>query len=290
MTTGEMATSAQRGSVCRVKLTGGLGNQFFQYAAAAAIASRTDADIEIDDSFYRRHHKRHRALEITDFPISGRLIKDQRSSFLRGLKSSWDSIAGNGLKAYREPHLHFDTGSLKLQAPISIQGYFQSERYFQAIAPSIRQQFRVPRPMNPKVLAIGDKLHEAATLHIRRGDYVLSEKNRSIYAQCTLEYYRTAVECLPSDVPVYVLSDDMDWVRRNFKIPQRLTFPESETAMEDLWLMTQARHHVIANSTFSWWGAWLADATDGLKIAPRKWFCDDAINDLDLVPAHWLRL
>jgi hypothetical protein len=290
MTTGEMEPATERRAVCRVILTGGLGNQFFQYAAAAAIASRSESDIEIDDSFYQRRHQRHRTLEITQFPISGRLRRDRQPTFLQAMKSSWGRFAGNDLKSYREPHLHFDEGTLSLQAPISIQGYFQSERYFQAIAPSIREQFRVPRPMNPKVLAIGDQLHEAATLHIRRGDYVSSEKNRSIYAQCTLDYYRAAVERLPSDVPVYVLSDDMDWVRRNFKIPHRLNFPESETALEDLWLMTQARHHVIANSTFSWWGAWLAKATDGIKIAPRKWFCDETINDIDLVPPHWLRL
>lgn len=282
--------SVNQRNVCRVVLSGGLGNQMFQYAAAAAVAARTNADVEIDSSFYQKRHRRHRSLELTAFPITGRIAEGRSSTFLGALKSRLRFPAGDSKAHYHEPHFHFDRGSLDLRAPVSMQGYFQSEKYFESISVDIRKQFRVPQPADPRIRDLKRLLEEACSLHVRRGDYVSKPKNRGIYAECTLQYYRDAIDRLPSGIPIFVFSDDPDWVRQNLNLGRELLFPEANSAMEDLWLMTQARHHVIANSTFSWWGAWLSRDGDGITIAPRQWFCDSAMNDADLIPEPWIRV
>ena len=130
-------------------------------------------------------------------------------------------------------------------------------------------------------------------LHVRRGDYVTNPKNASTFAVCGMDYYARALALLPPAAEVFVFSDDMEWTREH--LPRRpgnrpLVFVDDgsrRSGRADLWLMAQARHHVMANSSLSWWGAWLSASADGLKVAPARWFMDPAMDDRDLVPAAW---
>tara|TARA_R110002049_G_scaffold46487_1_gene135142 strand:- start:88475 stop:89326 length:852 start_codon:yes stop_codon:yes gene_type:complete len=270
-----------------VKLSGGLGNQLFQYAAARALALRSDARLILDTTFYRS--RRHRDLELDAFPIQadGVLSSGTLSKLVRKFVAKSDG--------YREPHFHFDPQLTQLNPPVVLDGYFQSERYFNDQAPTIRGDLRCPEPVDDQIRQLGQRIRDsgATSLHVRRGDYVTNKNASGTFCTCTMDYYRNAMERIPGDDPVYVFSDDLAWAKENLPPVKNLIFAESDRArrgLDDLWLMTHARNHIIANSTFSWWGAWLADSQDGLTIAPVHWFVDESTNDRDLIPAHWIRV
>lgn len=277
---------------CLLKVSGGLGNQLFQYAAGRTLASRNSARLVLDVSFYDKG--RHRTFELDQFPIQAD-IKHRPSGM------TWMARTNQLLQSivrrepiYREPHFQFDPHFENVRPPITLIGYFQTYRYFEKNEQQIREELRVPEPSDVETLRLRRQLSDQnyAVLHIRRGDYVSSAKASRIYAQCPLDYYQAAMERLPASNPVLVLSDDLQWAREHLSAVRPLVFPEGNLdrpGLADLWLMAKAKHHIIANSSFSWWGAWLA-GKDGLKIAPRKWFHDSSVNDQDLIPENWIRI
>ncbi|MCU0721503.1 MAG: alpha-1,2-fucosyltransferase, partial [Pirellula sp.] len=112
------------------------------------------------------------------------------------------------------------------------------------------------------------------------------------FAECTVDYYQRALDYLPANCSVFVFSDDILWAKQNLNLGKTAVFIGDGTprsGIEDLKLMSLGHHHVIANSTFSWWGAWLAGPNKGLTIAPARWFVDEAIVDSDLFPDDWIR-
>ncbi len=285
-----VASGAQ--PICVLKVSGGLGNQLFQYAAGRSLAFKTNSRLVLDVSFYDKG--RHRTFELDQFPIQAEVQRRSVSMtwMSRGLQLVESVIRRD--RIYREPHFHFDPHFENIQPPVSLTGYFQTYRYFEGIEQQIREELRVPEPSDPETLQLSQKMSDQnyAVLHIRRGDYISSSKASRIYAQCTLDYYQAAMERLPTSNPVLVLSDDLPWARENLPAIRPLVFPEAKTdrpGLADLWLMARATHHIIANSSFSWWGAWLA-VKGGLKIAPRRWFHDPTMNDTDLTPEDWIRI
>ena len=287
-----MRVAASTQPTCVLKVSGGLGNQLFQYAAGRALAFKTNSRLVLDVSFYDKG--RHRTFELDQFPIQAEI--QRRTSGMawmsRGIQLMQSVIRRE--RIYREPHFHFDPHFEAIQPPVTLTGYFQTYRYFEGIEQQIREELTVPDPSDPETLQLSEKLSDQnyAVLHIRRGDYVSSAKASRIYAQCTLDYYQAAMEQLPTSSPVLVLSDDLPWARENLPAIRPLVFPEAKTdrpGLADLWLMARAKHHIIANSSFSWWGAWLAEK-GGLKIAPRRWFHDPTAIDTDLTPKDWIRI
>jgi hypothetical protein len=114
------------------------------------------------------------------------------------------------------------------------------------------------------------------------------------HGTCSVDYYRDAMGQLPGNGPVFVFSDDIDWARANLPDVRRLVFVGEggapRSGLADLWLMTLAQHHLVANSSFSWWGAWLAEPGRGTTFAPARWFADTALDDADMVPPEWIRV
>jgi Glycosyl transferase family 11 len=284
-----MNSAEQKRATCTVKLSGGLGNQMFQYAAGRALSLRTQSDLVIDTSFYERKRKRFRALELARFPIAGKFVTTKSPLPMFDRLKAMLGRQTRSQHRYREPHFHFDETFLRLRAPVTIEGYFQSERYFQEYARTIREELVIPQPTDPSVMHTGQQIADGAatSLHIRRGDYVTDKKASDVYEQ------------IPSTAPVYVFSDDIAWAKKNLRDVKPLVFPDDGTcrsALDDLWLMSQASNHIIANSTFSWWGAWLAGTNvlggtrQGVTIAPARWFKAPDMVDVDLIPQQWLRL
>ena len=277
------------GAAVTVEITGGLGNQMFQYAAARSLALRLDAPLRLDLGFYRAG--RHRTFELDRLAVPPALLREAPASRLARLAGR---LLGQGGASYEEPHFHYDPAFAALSAPVRLKGYFQSPRYFEAHADTIRSELMPPAASDAESRDLAAVLSaaESVALHIRRGDYVTSAKAQAIYAQCTLGYYAEALSRLPGDGPVVVFSDDIAWARANLSSPRRLVFAGEKAprdGLADLHLMTRARHHVIANSSFSWWGAWLA-GEDGVTIAPDRWFNDPAVRDGDLFPPRWQRI
>lgn len=293
------ATPVATQPVCTVRISGGLGNQLFQYAAGRSLAARTGARLQLDTSFYDRG--RHRSFALDRFPIDADIAASSVHSgsvllrTLRGLRTALNRLPARSAVSYREPHFHFDPRFEDLTPPVVLDGYFQSWRYFAACEGTIRDELQVPIPEDPESQRLAERVRipHSIGLHIRRGDYVTNPRAAKVYAQCSVSYYREAIQRLPGDGPVLVLSDDLDWAKANLRADRILLFPESaddRSPFADLWLLTQCHHQVIANSSFSWWGAWLANRDGSRKVAPRQWFRDSDTDDSDLVPPEWLRI
>jgi hypothetical protein len=131
---------------------------------------------------------------------------------------------------------------------------------------------------------------------VRRGDYVTSPKTNSVHGTCSLEYYYDSfnlIEKQHKNSHYFIFSDDIEWCKQNLEFIKNKTFIElsaNERDHEEMYLMSQCKHNIIANSSFSWWGAWLNQNPDKMVIAPKKWFHDQQINTNDLIPDTWIRI
>lgn len=168
-------------------------------------------------------------------------------------------------------------------------GYWQSEQYFSRFAASIRSDFTFRQPLSGRNAVLAERISacSAVSLHVRRGDYVSDPKNLGKHGVCSLDYYRDAIRAISrqvKDPAFFVFSDDMDWVRNNLDIGAACHFVDHNTGPEsfnDMRLMSLCRHHVMANSSFSWWGAWLSPFEDKQVIAPKRWFVSRDDNPAD---------
>lgn len=284
-----------------VRIAGGLGNQMFQYAAARALALRLGVPLTLDVSFYDQ--RRHRAYGLDAFPLAPHRERGRPGGgrWSRLVASLGRRLQDHGVRLYREPHVHVDEAFFTLQAPVHLEGHFQSARYFESAADAVRAELAPPQPDDALSQHVARAMAEgpSASLHVRRGDYVSNPKNRAVFGVCDEAYFQAALAHLPEDCTVFVFSDDMVWSRAHLPRLRRLEFVDDgypREALADLWLMSRARHHVIANSSLSWWGAWLADRgagrgdADRITIAPKRWFVHPAYDDRDIVPPGWLRL
>jgi len=240
---------------------GRLGNQMFQYAATKGIAIAHGQDFCIPPSPEKNEWSDHRL----------------RSTF----KLDEDiTFAYNeyGL-LWTERQFNFDQELLDGEIPDSVDllGYFQSEKYFKHIEDQIRADFT----FNQEFELPAD---EYVTMHVRRGDYVGSQTHHPVI---DIGYYHKALDVMGSDLPVVVISVDIPWCRGQFD-PDSI-FMEDTTDIQDLYTMTKATHNIIANSSFSWWGAWLNNSPDKVVVAPEMWFGPAlAHHDLrDLRPEEW---
>ena len=256
----------------RLGKNGRFGNQMFQYAALKGIAKNNNYDFCIpsgpktEEDFYdeENQHKLFIAFEMPD-------VKEV------------DNFSRNYLQ---ESTYKFDKNLYEnCQDNISLDGFFQTEKYFKHIEDEIRKDFTFKKDwLEPCKECFGDD--EYIGLHIRRTDYV---QKQSYHPLCTLDYYERALKKLPN-IPVIIVSDDPEWCGNQelFK-PDRFLISDSGNNIVDMCILSLCKYHVIANSSFSWWGAWLAESEK--VIAPKIWFGSQAnLDDSDLVPQHWERI
>lgn len=298
----------------RVILRGGLGNQLFQYAAGRALAVKNSAELVLDLSWFDYVTAMDagavtpRTYALHSFDIHASIYRPVLSGAPSGsLGGKWlprlTRLVERGrrrlraLPIYLEQGFDFDPAVLKLFAPIEINGYWQSYKYFESIAPIIRAEISIPGEMTAEGQRILKSMagEESICVHIRRGDYVSNAAAAGLHGVCSDDYYQRAITVAAKGLSLprcYVFSDDVDWVRRNFRVPLPMVVVDisgPEQAHVDLWLMAACKHFVIANSSLSWWGAWLGAAPDKRVIAPVKWFIDISRNTQDLLPSTWLR-
>ena len=197
----------------------------------------------------------------------------------------------------QEPHYHFSADFFKIKKDAYLQGYWQSEKYFYDIRDILLNELTLkfdPDRDNKKHLK--DIINsESVSIHVRRGDYVKNPHTRAYHGICSLDYYKRALKKIGSLVEnpkYYVFSDDPDWTKENLKIKGKVVFiiNNSNKEYEDLRLMRACKHNIIANSTFSWWGAWLGEYKNKIVIAPEKWFLTKENNYKDIVPDRWLKI
>jgi len=290
------------------RLIGGLGNQMFQYAAGRALALRIKASLKLDLSGFSADPKRRyeldcfpiRAVAATDIDLQrcGAIPGEQPKLMTRALRRLGVHVPTSKVSMYRERHFHFDDNLATLRAPVYLDGFWQSERYFVEVAQTVRREFTPTQPFDANNRAFADRISavKALSLHVRRGDYVDEQGTNRFHGTCSLAYYQRAVEYVSAriaEVHLFVFSDDQRWARENLQFDFPTTFVDANTpdcGFLDMQLMCRCHHHILANSSFSWWGAWLNPSLEKIVIAPARWFNAAGIDTRDLIPKQWVRL
>jgi len=281
-----------------IRLKGGLGNQMFQYAAAKSLAALHDTEVAIDKNwFYSQKDSIPRNYELSCFDnISPKFSSGSENFFL---KRKWEYLKLNKFKKfYVEPTGgDFDEKFFNLPSDIHLEGYFQSEKYFEQNEKIIRNEFSfdaISSNDNEEMLRkIRDT--ESVSIHVRRGDYVSNSKTNKKHGVCHPDYYSRAIAHIEQNVekPVFfVFSDDMEWTKNNLKIDQLkfyIDYNKGKGSFEDMRLMSKCRHNIIANSSFSWWGAWLNNNSEKIVLTPKRWFNIER-STKDLIPNTWIQL
>jgi len=286
---------------------GGLGNQMFQYAAGRALSLASQQPLLLDTSDFA-DYKLHQGFElqrIFDCPIVIASKEDMQSvlgcwqanvGIRRRLASPrWSALRRRSFVV--EPHFQYWEGIQHIPQSAYLVGYWQSERYFQDISDIIRADFTFKLPFNTENIELAEQISQvnAVSLHIRRGDYVQNPITNAVHGLCSLDYYQAAIQALAKSVEqphFFVFSDDIEWVKANLVLAfpcQYINHNQGTESYNDMRLMSLCQHHIIANSSFSWWGAWLNPSPNKIVIAPKRWFADDK-NVSDLLPETWIKL
>lgn len=286
-----------------VKIQGGLGNQLFQYAFASQLAMRSKTGFKLDVTFYEKNPSR--KYELCHFGITGPIASVEEINAFKtpasfGLILLKNKILQKKKRVVTESGLRFNPSYLKPVKSGIINGYWQSEKYFMDIAEKIKTEFTLLYPPTGENLSLlqAIKSGNSISVHVRRGDYDSDSSANQIHGTCSIDYYHKAAELIAQQVqnPIfYIFSDDMAWVRNYLKFKYQVCYVEindSHTAFEDLRLMQHCHHHIIANSTFSWWGAWLNPKKNKIVVAPKRWFNDEEMERqaTDILPDNWIRL
>jgi hypothetical protein len=280
------------------RIYAGMGNQMFQYAAGRALALRSGSSFQLDcrhlqtsgsPPFGLSHFNVQRAL------VSGTLPPQRKGQRIRHY--FWRKLRLSP-RLVEEKRPGFDERLLAPLTDVFLDGYWQSERYFADAADTIREDFEFTTPPDSENADHLERIRAvpAISLHIRRGDYLRPEI-QALFGAPTARYYFDAVELIASKMAVepviYVFSDEPEWVSENLllRFERRVMAHNGpDKNYEDMRLMSACRHHVIANSSFSWWGAWLNPSPDKIVVAPKRWFVDMTIDNPDITPSSWLRL
>lgn len=287
------------------RMNGGLGNQLFQYAAGCALADRLGVPLKVDISEFETY--RLRRFELDKFTIKAGIATYEELKGIVINPSRFQRIYGRlaiSLRfdfnriAFRQRKFGYDDIFEKICYPVYLNGYWQSEKYFKSAEGKLRREFCMANNLGETSQKVLDEIKQGSSvsLHIRRGDYITNSAAAAIHGVCSLDYYYSAICHISAHVQnphFFVFSDDQQWAKDNLKISYPVQFVEAngpDRSIEDLWLMKSCSHHIIANSSFSWWAAWLNNRQDKIVIAPRIWFLDRKIDTGDLIPEQWHRI
>lgn len=287
-------------------IIGGLGNQMFQYAAGRSRSLelgvplllhvsdfadyglhqgfQLDQVFDCDFQFAKESDVR-RFLGWRGYPLSRRVLRRKAAKVLRGEKF------------VVEPGFDYWAGIASAAKDCYLAGYWQSEKYFLNVEGVIRRDFSFKTPLAGLNAEWATRIASstAVSLHVRRGDYVANPKALAVHGLCSPDYYHSAVDRIAQELPsseFFIFSDDIPWVRKHLRITWPCHYIDNNkgaASHNDMHLMSLCRHHIIANSSFSWWGAWLNPRTDKKVIAPKRWFADGRPVH-DLIPAGWVTL
>lgn len=291
-----------------VRLTGGIGNQMFQYAAARRAAFVNNASLKMDlGGFDDPGQGTKRSYELDAFLISGKtalptevaaLKYYRQNPFIRRLPIFFKKRIFHYNKTHIiEKHYDFDPEILSLKGNVYLDGYWQSDKYFKDIETLLRTEFSFRYEPGGQNLHYTDLIQasESISLHVRRGDYVSSTKTNAFHGVCSIEYYREAINRIKTQIsaPVFfVFSDDIEWAKSNLPLSHGAYFVDcngTDHGYEDMRLMSLCKHHIIANSSFSWWGAWLSTNPGKIVFAPQRWF-SATLETKDNIPELWVRI
>jgi len=298
-------------------LKGGLGNQMFQYAAGLALAEHHRTVLKLDVSWFGTdpQYEAHNRYALSCLNITEQFATTEEIEGLRGVQLTrterWSVALARRLRLYRYANRQVASGNLHSPPTFAfypeffaqpnstyLNGMFQSERFFAPVADLLRLHFSFRYPAQPEVAALAARIRSgpSAALHFRRGDYARNPNFAREIGVLGPGYYARAVKQLRErspDAKLYIFSDDVEAVAREFTPAGPHEFVRGVQpwhAYDKIRLMSLCDHIAIANSTFSWWAAWLNPSPTKLVLAPEPWFARSPHDTADLVPPSWVRL
>lgn len=292
------------------RLSGGMGNQLFQYALGRVLAIKNNTTLGLDmhellDRTNRPGNFVFRNYDLDLFNIEAVIVSQQEVPFWY---RSWKVPGMTFLNPYinkirrmvikndgKERGFGYQPGVLALGPDAYLDGYWQSHKYFESVADTIRKDFTLKQSLPAHIQRVQTEIQSkrSVCVHVRRGDYVGNSFHEVVFK----DYYYQALDVLESKTTIdhiYVFSDDIAWCKDNLAFLHPVTFVDDvyagERASGHFALMGSCTHFVIPNSSFAWWAAWLGEAADKVVIAPKQWFADTSIDTRDRIPEAWIRI
>lgn len=271
------------------KIIGGLGNQMFQYAAGRSLALANGIQLKLDISGFSTYAL-HNGYELDLFHIDAKIATPEEVFMLAGSQSRIPQFIRRKLRLTKSSHI-LEAGKalgpsfFEIKAPAYLEGYWQSYEYLEPFESQIRRDFTFKGALVGRNLETAERItnSNAVSVHIRRGDYVTNQTFAKLHGFVGIDYYSSAIQRIREEVSsptFFIFSDDLDWARANLGLGEDAVFVSHNTgrsSFEDMRLMSMCNHNIIANSSFSWWGAWLNGNRGKIVIAPRKWFADRSV-------------
>lgn len=293
-----------------VALTGGLGNQMFVYAFCVGLRQRGEKTVLFvprnrnSKGYGHQGYELDKLFEIQEFDgwksrILSRCLK-QYSNFIRlfpaQFKLSLFKYVGVEVVKVPENFIFYPSVFEFTHKHQLFMGTWQSERFFDGAVSFVRQSFQFKQTLLSALtveLSKAMQSQNSVSIHIRRGDYLSNQYADGFVGVCTDQYYWAAIDYLQTKIGslhYYIFTDDKEWVKENFRLDNAIYVQHNtgSDSWQDMYLMSQCKHNIIANSSFSWWGAWLNSSPDKIVIAPKKWW--NSFDNDDVVPIEWIRL
>jgi hypothetical protein len=282
-----------------IRLLGGLGNQMFQYAAGRSLAMENNCELRLDLTEFKKNGLRQYALSnyrinaIISSQFENRIIKKISS---KNTIQKFLTVIGKPIAYFKPESWAYDNKISKLKGHIYLEGSFQSEKYFNNHRKILLNEFSL-QSENAFLKDIINKMKKenSVAIHIRHGDYQENKLTRDFHGVLSKDYYLKAIEIIKKKIKdpyFYFFSDDIRWVKQNFTNLKSVFVSNLHnfTDNEELFLISCCRHQIIANSSFSWWGAWLNSNPEKCIIAPINWFNNKELDTKDLIPNDWLKI
>jgi len=294
-----------------VRLMGGLGNQMFQYAFARRIAHASGEPVHLDThhGFNRDDRGRRLALDAFNTTMIPASLDDVPagmgwgSPWHRVARAAWSALPAAAQRVrYERQQFQYDAAAIAPARPSYYFGYWQHPAYFDVIADSLRRDFQLRSPLSGGARDLAQEMAGTPSISVHVRSYLdvgvdgrVISQAQAHHGTCSPDFYRQAIERLANgkDSVCYVFADNVEWAktRLQLQVPCRYVADLVRCSdAEELTLMAACRHHVISNSTFSWWGAWLGSDADKVVIAPKTWIRSLAPDAVDICPKDWVRV
>jgi len=282
-----------------------MGNQMFQYALARRRAEDLKAPFKLDITGFenqpsietKRDYQLHHFNIIENFATPEEIRKIKYPwGFFSKLKKA---VMG---KILRHQHIGYEAEILKKKGDVYLDGYWHNEKYFQSIRSILEWEFSLKEPLSEageraaaEIKAAGASGKSAVSLHVRRGDYASDPATHKYHGLMTTEYYGGAIEIIKSrvgDIKVFVFSDEIEWVKEHIPLKDEHYFVTNPKIpfYEEVYLMSLCEHNIIANSSFSWWAAWLNQNPNKIVVAPKKWLAKTGNDYYHEIPDSWIKI
>lgn len=290
------------------KLQGGHSNQLFQYAIARRLAIEHQTTVGLDISWFKEVPQVDsvREYELGCYPLKATIVDPKKLSIVdpRQPMSRKDRFLKK-VGASKKIWMHYEQGQgfhdnfLTLANNTMLVGFWQTEKYFSDIRDILLKELEPTTPLSKKNKEYLKDIesHTSISVHIRRGDYVTNKDANAFHGVLPLSYYKKGIDYIiknsgRKNVKIFVFSNDLPWCKKNIKFNAPTEFVEgNEHGSDDMRLMKHCQHFVMANSSFSWWGAWLATNKNKIVVTPKRWFLNkEADSAIDIVSQEWVRL